>query len=118
MMIAPSRIEQVRLVAGERTREVSRRGSAWSDPSLGATVEQVLGELIAEGVVALGTSADEASFDEPLLRIEVTGEPSRTLLIGRGDVFRSVSVYLVREQGVDVTYAVPRTRVQPLIDAL
>ena len=116
LMTTPSRIEKVRLVAGERTREVTRQGTAWSDAPLGAAVERVLGELIAEGVVALGAS--DPSFDEPSLRIEVTGEPSRTLLVGRGDVFRSVSVYLVREAGVDVTYAVPRARLQPLIDAL
>lgn len=118
LMVPVSRIDEVRLVAGDRRREVARQGAAWSDASLGAVVESVLGELIAEGVVALGEPAPDAGFDEPLLTIEVTGEPSRTLLIGRGDVFRSVSVYLVREQGVAVTYAVPRARLQPLVDAL
>jgi Domain of unknown function (DUF4340) len=120
LLLNQNKITKVALSGKGRERSVERSGATWSDPRFGDVATSALGQLLAEGIVSLGPAPADGGFDEPLLRIVVDSEggTQRRLVVGRAEVFRSASVYLVRDEAIDVTFAVARTRLQPLLDAL
>ncbi len=91
------------------------------DPTKAAVVSAAASELLADGVVTVGPAAKAQGFEAPRLVLEVTrsgGLPALTLEVGALDVLRGAPVVLVRKRGLDVTFAVARTRLVPLFEAL
>lgn len=106
-------VAKVELRSGDAVLE---RDGATLGPAL-----EGLGELIAEGVMHLGSPKEGAGFDNPLLRIEITRQSTTeplVMIVGRGEAWHNTSIYRLRRSGVDATFAVARSRLQPLIDAL
>ena len=59
-------------------------------------------------------------LDRPSLEVLVnrtSGDPV-TLTFGAGDTFQGASVVYARRAGVEATYAVPRSKVRRLLDAV
>ena len=77
---------------------------------------RTLYNTMAEGVVHLGAARTEEQLGKPVLKIEVelrqaSGKPSRhALRVGAGDSWRDTSVFYVRRDGTDATYAVAQAR--------
>ncbi|MCA9625670.1 MAG: DUF4340 domain-containing protein, partial [Myxococcales bacterium] len=120
LMTDEATIRKVTLLGRDGARrEVERRGGAWSDRALGRTVEAVLGQLLAEAVLSLGRGP-EKGFDDPTLRITIETDDGerRELVVGRGEVWKNTSVFLVRDDRVDATFAVAKSRLELLLDAL
>ena len=125
ILLPLQRIETLALSGrGDRRLLLTRRGDLWvpdsGPPSLGEVVRKALEALVAEGVTRLGAPDPSEGFDEPLLRIEVGlegGEQAR-LTVGKGDVWRDTSIFYLRRDGIEATFAVAQARLQPLLDAL
>jgi hypothetical protein len=105
-------VEQVRWRRGDKER--TEQGGA-----LSAVVDKALRGMVAEGVVYLGAPR-EGDFEEKSLELEVSlrGGDKMVLVAGKGDAWNNTSVYYVRREGIDVTFALAQSRLQPLIDAL
>lgn len=91
------------------------------DATKSAQISGALTDLIAEGVVRLGKPEKGEGFKEPELEVTVAsdgGKKKVELLFGAGESFRGTPVVLVRKRGVDATFAVARSRVRPLREAL
>lgn len=86
-----------------------------------ATVEKVLGELLALRAVAIGPPASSLGFDAPSLELVVTprkgsgddtGGAKVTFQFGHVDSVDGVGVVYARRDDVDVTYVVSELQVQ------
>ena len=134
-MVDPSEIGSIKLRSGGKYAEFRATndgfhfvgGSMLSvSDEMSLRVREVLGELRAEGVVHVGGPRKDEGLDDsvsPLLSIDValsTGSrQSRKLItIGRGDVWRTTSVYYARVGGVDATYVVAQSRVRYLLEMM
>jgi hypothetical protein len=98
-------------------------GRGPSSAATGAQVREALAELMAEGVVHLGPPRPEEQIAKPLLRMELALRPAaggkplhRVLRVGAGDTWRDTSVFYVRREDLDATYAVAQARLRPLLD--
>jgi hypothetical protein len=125
LQIRPDEVDKVSLSGAGGSLVVKRQGERWlveGDPSsrVGDDVKRALEGLIAEAVVRLGPVAPSDGVGEPLLRIEIarkSGEPI-VIRVGTGELFRDTSVFYVRRDGLEATFAVAQSRLRPLIDAL
>ena len=85
------------------------------------TIAEALRNMIAEGAAHLGSARKEEGFDKPALEIRARRREGRGeihVVTGAGDVYRGVSVFYARREGVDATFALPAARVRALLDAL
>jgi hypothetical protein len=87
------------------------------------TIKSTLSTLRTEGVVHLGAARKDEGFDKPLLTLSVqTSHPGASassilkIAIGRGEVWRDTSIFYVRREGVDATFAVAQSKLKPLLD--
>jgi hypothetical protein len=83
--------------------------------------KRALAEAHAEGVVHLGPARTEEGFDKPRLTIAVTrstssGTATMRMLVGQGDVFHETSVFYVRRDGIDATFAIAQGKLRPLLE--
>jgi len=85
-----------------------------------AAVRDALSDMMAEGAVSVGKPSSQQGFDKPLLTITVErkGESPTRLMVGAGDVFWGTNVHYVRKSGVEATWAVARSRLTPLLEAV
>ncbi len=86
------------------------------------TAKSLLSSARTEGVVHLGGAHKDEGFDKPLLKLAVqTGAPDAApvtvkIAVGRGDVWRETSVFYIRREGVEATFAIAQSTVRPLLD--
>ncbi|MEM1028835.1 MAG: hypothetical protein AAGN82_00705, partial [Myxococcota bacterium] len=91
------------------------------DRRIGRRVREVVGDLIAEGAVDAGAPAKEHGLASPEAVIELWrahADRPVTIRIGRGDVWRDTSVFYVRRDSVEATFAVAQSRLRPLLEML
>jgi hypothetical protein len=129
-MVDPSEVRSLTARAGDRDVRVGVTGDSWRSQGGSlhpmpeaqiARLRQALSELRAEGVVHLGAARPEEGFSKPLLRVEVESSLRKgktVFVIGHGDVWRTMSVYYARREGIDATFAVAQSKVRPLLDAV
>jgi hypothetical protein len=95
---------------------------ASADPTsaaMAAAVRSALGDLVADGAVTIGAPLPAQGFDNPALVVTVAQGGRRVeLRFGAGDSFHGSAVYYARREGIGATFAVARSRVQPLLDAV
>ena len=133
-MVEPNEARAIELQAGNRKAKLVVRGEDWdaeADAGVAlaeatrARVRRALTELVAAGVVHTGAAVQSEGFDKPSLRIlvkRVAGNGARStdlrMSIGRRDAWQSANVYYGRREGIDATFAIAASKVQPLIDAM
>jgi hypothetical protein len=86
-------------------------------------VGTALDALRADEALHLGPARPDEGFGAPTLAIEVTflpdaGSRERRIRIGQPTMVRKERMFFARLDGVDVTYAIARDRISPLLDAL
>jgi hypothetical protein len=71
-------------------------------------------------VIALGKASPEDGLDTPRLTVTValSAGGERVIRVGRAELLDGNDVYRVRVSHVDATFAVQRSRLRPLLDAL
>ena len=127
-MIEPSTLTRVVLKKGGKRLTFEQAGGVFKTTSSqnpeasarAAEVRDALSDLLADGAVSIGPAAKGQGFDKPLLdvTIERSGTGSLHFTVGDGDSFRGIDVFYARRDGVDATYAIARSKILPLIDAL
>ncbi len=134
LMVDASKTKSVELVAGDRKAVLQTQGDEWVSaadagvplaPETAGRIERALTELRAERVVHTGPARDNEGFDKPTLTVIIKGavgsgvRGSETrLTFGRADAWQSMNVYYARREGIDATYVVAASQVQPVIDAM
>ena len=85
--------------------------------------ESALAGARTEGMIHLGTARKDEGFDKPLLTLAIdtarAGSGARSTIkiaVGRGEVWRDTSIFYVRREGVDVTFAMAQSKLRPLLD--
>jgi hypothetical protein len=122
-------LERVELVHRGVKRTLARSGAELrvvDGPTLPAdviaTITQALGNLRAEAAVHTGPPTPDEGFAKPLLESKISTRPglgaNKSFRIGAGDTFRDTPVYYARVDGIDATYAIPKSTLRPLLDAL
>jgi hypothetical protein len=111
--------KRVVLEAGGGAFHVVGAGTDPAASARAAAVREALGDLVAEAVVSIGAASNREGFEKPTLTVDVeeTGQRMR-LRFGAGDALRGTSVFYVRRDGIDATYAVAQSKVQPLLEAV
>jgi hypothetical protein len=133
-IIDPAEVRTMTLTAGGRKEVLTAAGGKLvADPDGGASlapgavarIEDALIQMRAEGVVHTGEALADEGFARPLLEVvvqRVSGQPERSkdvrIVIGRGDVWRTVNVYYARRDGISATYALAASRVKPVLSAM
>jgi hypothetical protein len=113
----------------EQSNGVFRVVGAASDPvatTRAATIRDALGDLSAEGAVGVGKAEKQHGLEKPRLTIVVERQnpsasekllPAR-LIVGAGDSIEGTSVFYVRRDRIDATWAVAQAKIRPLLEAL
>jgi hypothetical protein len=88
-------------------------------------IVEALATLRAEAAIHTGPARPAEGFDEPDLVVTAEsattgGEPKRTVRyrIGSADAWRSMSVFFARVEGLDATFVIARSKVNPILNAL
>jgi len=131
---APAEVRTVTLSAGTRKVTLVASGEQWTpDADAGvwiseasaARVQRAIAELRPERAIHTGGPLDAEGFSKPTVEILVRRQPGDggrlsdvRIRFGRADVWRSMNVFYARREGVDATFVVAASKVQPLIDAL
>lgn len=128
MMVAPEVAERIVLERDGKQITLVRQGNTYvtSPPGqLDATavtrVVEALGNLRAETALHLGAAKPVEGMAKPELVVHVDppgGGKQRTIRIGSGDAHRGISVHYARLDGVNATYVIAKSRVDPLLGAL
>jgi hypothetical protein len=112
LLVDVERLTRVTLSAGGKKLVFDRA-------SLPPALHHALGDLVADGAVSIGAPLPAQGFDKPALVVTAEQGPKRAeLRFGTGDSFHGASVYYARREGFAATFAVARSRVQPLLDAV
>ncbi|MBI5537064.1 MAG: DUF4340 domain-containing protein [Deltaproteobacteria bacterium] len=134
-MIDPSEVRDMTLSAGgKKAVIVGRAGGTWAnDPDAGialaeGSVERIQSaflEMRAEAALHLGDAQESEGFAKPLLEVvvhRIPGHEERSkdirIAIGKGDAWRTMSVYYARREGVAATYVIGAARVKPVLKAM
>jgi hypothetical protein len=124
LMFDADEVRQIRLDRGggnPLTLEPVRAGGSDAGPAAERfeIARRVLVEARAEGTVHLGQARNNEGFDEPLLTVTIQRPAPASpvkIAIGKGDAWRETTVFYVRREGVDATFAVAQSKVRPLLD--
>lgn len=132
-LLDPLLATKVTLETPERTVVLERRGDEFveTDPGEPLSADGVrkiadtLASLRAEAAVEVGPARAEQGLDRPVLTVRIEREPGHGeksspigFRVGAGDSWRGVSIHYVRVDGVPATYAVARSNVHALLEAL
>lgn len=132
-MVDPAITTKITLRTHDRGAVLERRGDEFvqTDPGEPLSPDSVrkivdtLSSLRAEAAVDIGPARPEQGLDHPLLTVRVEREPGHpekpqvsTFSIGAGDSWRGISVHYARVEGMPATYAIARSAVRALVDAL
>jgi hypothetical protein len=126
--VAPrvAEIERALVRRAGRELRLTAYGEKWvaeggAPAGLAEPVREALAGLFAEAVTRVGAAAPDEGFEAPELELELgvrgASAPVR-IVVGRAEELRGARVHLVRRDGVSVTFAVARARLEPLFDAL
>lgn len=132
LMAEPERVQSLSIKTVDHVFSARRLGEVWveaagTEPAPGAalTLLDTLATLRVEGAVHVGGPRPGEGFLRPLLALEVEidelaapGHKTKRFRIGSGDAWNGISVHYVRVDGLDATYAVARSQVLRLLDAL
>ena len=87
------------------------------------TAKSTLAVARTEGVVHLGAARKDEGFDKPRLTLRMqisrpgsTSPENVKIVVGRGDDWRDTSVFYVRREGVEATFAIAQGNIRPLLD--
>jgi hypothetical protein len=81
-----------------------------------------LSGMLAEAAVHTGAARKNEGLEHPQLELwlERSAETGRAkavhLTVGTGDVLRGTSIYYVRREGINATFAVAQSHVAPLLE--
>ncbi len=132
-MMDPAEVTSIRLKSADRGVQLQKEGSRFTQADSGpalpddriASIIEGLSTLRADVAVHTGAAKPAEGFASPVLRINIEREPARgersepvELLIGSGDSWRGTAVYYARRKGMNATFVVARSKVQPILDAL
>lgn len=131
-MVDPAQTERIMLSTPERKVVLDKRGEQFvqsgGDEQLpDAAVQRIVDALAvmrAEAAIAIGPEKAEHGFATSLLTVRVersSGAPQTEPLewkVGAGDSWRGISIHYARARGINATFAVARSAVQPVIDSL
>ncbi|HEY3592276.1 MAG TPA: DUF4340 domain-containing protein, partial [Polyangiaceae bacterium] len=121
-MVDPGEVQQIRLEGGASSLTLGGAGDQGARAAEQLEIaKRALAEAHAEGVVHLGPARTEEGFDKPRLTIAVTrstssGTATMRMLVGQGDVFHETSVFYVRRDGIDATFAIAQGKLRPLLE--
>ncbi|MEO7330994.1 MAG: DUF4340 domain-containing protein [Minicystis sp.] len=113
----------------EQSGGVFRIAGAASDPvatTRAAAIRDALGDLSAEGAVGVGKAEKHHGLEKARLTIVVERQnpsasekllPAR-IVVGAGDSIEGTSVFYVRRDRIDATWAVAQAKIRPLLEAL
>jgi hypothetical protein len=129
----PQIASKVTLTTDARTVVLEKRGDDFVETDPGAPLSadathrlvDTLTALRAEAAVSVGPARREEGLEKPLLTVRVDNEPGHpekprffVFSVGAGDSWRGISIHYARVDGISATYALPRSAVQTLVDAL
>jgi hypothetical protein len=129
----PADTVRVTLEAEGRAVVLERRGDEFVETDPGEPLSQdairkivdTLAALRAEAAVGVGPALPGQGFERPVLTVHIereAGQPGRPQVavfrVGAGDSWRGISIHYARVDGVQATYAVARSGIRALIDAL
>jgi hypothetical protein len=115
LLVDVARAGAVTLTKDGKRHEVLRAGVAASGAE---KARDALRDLTADATVSVGPPPASQGFAKPSLVITVEQGKSRfEIRLGARETYRSTPVYLARRDGIDATFAVAESRVQPLLEA-
>ena len=107
------------------TAYVQSGGSTQLSPAAIQQITDALSSMRAETALHVGPARPAEGFEKPALGVRVELEASdggrpitTTWHVGKGDSWRDVSMYYARVDGVNATFAITRSKVKRLLDAL
>jgi hypothetical protein len=119
-MIEPGDVHPIRIDRGRHHLTLEPAGPAARDAGGSSerfeVVRRALAEARTEGLVHLGAPHKEEGFDRPIVTLTMKGAPPTIVSIGRGDVWRDTSVFYVRREGIDATFAIAQSKLRPIVD--
>jgi hypothetical protein len=133
LMMDPAITAKITILGKDRGAVFERRGDEFVQTDSGEPLSadairkiiDTLSSLSTEAAVDVGPARPEQGFDRSVLTVRIEREPghpekpqSTTFSIGAGDSWRGISVHYARVEGVAATYAVARSAVRTLLDAL
>jgi hypothetical protein len=127
-MVAPDAAARIVLVRPTGKLTLEKRGDSWSaaglSPARIAELTEALASLRAESAIRLGAARPGEGFARPELEVRVEPPPGPgaekpwTFRIGAGDAWQGTSIHYARRDGVDATYAIAKSKVRAILDAL
>ncbi|MFO0755317.1 MAG: DUF4340 domain-containing protein [Byssovorax sp.] len=113
----------------EQAGGVFRVAGAGADPASAAraaTIRDALADLSAETAVGVGKPEKHHGLDAPRLTIVIDRQnplasdklPPARLVVGAGDSVDGTSIFYVRRDRIDATWAVAQAKIRPLLEAL
>jgi hypothetical protein len=133
LVLDPAITSKITLSTRERSVVLERRGDEFVQTDTGEPLSadrmrkilDTLAALRAEAAVDVGPPRPEQGFERPALTVRIELEaghpehpPVTTFRIGAGDSWRGISIHYARADGVPATYALARSAVQTILDAL
>jgi hypothetical protein len=125
-MADPETLARVRLVRGEKTLVLERRGGALHavgasvDPSVLTPALEALAALRAEAAVHTGKPEPSEGLAQPSLELTVEPSPglgaTRRLRVGAQEVFLGLPVRFARVDGIEATFVIAESKLRPLLD--
>ncbi len=133
LMMDPAVTTKVTLELPDRAVVLERRGEEFVEASAGEPLSadaihkivDTLSALRAEAAVDIGPARPEQGLERPILTVRIQREaghaerpPATVFHVGAGDSWRGISIHYARAEGIPATYAVARSNVRALLDAL
>lgn len=133
LMVDPSVTSRITFETADRTVVLQKRGEDFvqTGPGVPLSVDAVrkltdtLAALRVEAAIGVGQPGPEQGLDHPVLTVRVEREPGHAApskatiwRVGAGDSWRGVSIHYARVDGTAATYALARSNVRALLDAL
>ena len=125
LAVDTTKLKQVSVTRGEGERIVMlREGTTWKigepagDPAASTKVTALLSaldDLSADEVVAVGPAQKHHGLDKPRFTFVLEGsEPTARIVVGGSDSLHGLTVYYLRKDGVDATFAVAQAKLRQL----
>jgi hypothetical protein len=133
-LMDPQSTARVTLQAADRKIVLDKLGDEFVEANPGETprspeairrIVDALTTLRAEAALEVGAPRPEFGMDRPVLTVTIDPEPGHeerprrvTWRAGAGDSWRGMSVHYARVDGVSATYAVARSGIRAILDAI
>ena len=128
LMVEPTLVTRVVVEHGKKRVVAEQKGGTWNivggsearDSVRAAAIRDAITDLMSEGAVSLGAPDKRQGFASPTARITIErGQAAAVrIVIGAGDSYLGSAIHYARREGIEATFAIAQSKLDPLFDAL